>query len=241
MIWNVIVSICDAIFIATVVGFLIFWASEYFQQKRGATREQANGSDHTPMVVEKATSNGADGEIDESLYSRQLYVLGAEAMKKMSKSSVLIAGIGAVGVEAAKNIILGGVKKVTLWDNQGATWTDLGGQFYLTEGHVKQSTKRAAASFEQLKELNPYVAVELLESEELSEQAIAEHNVLLVTDSVKLMNADESKLLALGDTCRKNDTSLIIADVAGLAGRLFCDFGDKFIVNDKDGSEPKSV
>ena len=39
------------------------------------------------MVVEKAASNGADGEIDESLYSRQLYVLGEEAMKKMSKSS----------------------------------------------------------------------------------------------------------------------------------------------------------
>ena len=40
-----------------------------------------------------------DGEIDESLYSRQLYVLGEEAMKKMSKSSVLVAGLGPVGVE----------------------------------------------------------------------------------------------------------------------------------------------
>ena len=40
------------------------------------------------MVVENPKAqNGADEEIDESLYSRQLYVLGAEAMKKMSKSS----------------------------------------------------------------------------------------------------------------------------------------------------------
>lgn len=41
----------------------------------------------------------ADDAIDESLYSRQLYVLGEEAMKKMSKSSVLIAGLGPTGVE----------------------------------------------------------------------------------------------------------------------------------------------
>ena len=31
-----------------------------------------------------------DKEIDEALYSRQLYVLGADAMKRMQASSVLI-------------------------------------------------------------------------------------------------------------------------------------------------------
>jgi len=44
-----------------------------------ASQENSNGHDH-----EMAT-NGAE-EIDESLYSRQLYVLGADAMKKMSMS-----------------------------------------------------------------------------------------------------------------------------------------------------------
>ena len=33
------------------------------------------------------------GEIDESLYSRQLYVLGHDAMKKMAKSAVLVSGM----------------------------------------------------------------------------------------------------------------------------------------------------
>ena len=37
--------------------------------------------------------------IDESLYSRQLYVLGEEAMKKMSASSALIIGMKGLGVE----------------------------------------------------------------------------------------------------------------------------------------------
>ena len=37
--------------------------------------------------------------IDESLYSRQLYVLGHEAMKRMGSSHVLIAGLRGLGVE----------------------------------------------------------------------------------------------------------------------------------------------
>lgn len=52
--------------------------------------------------------------IDESLYNRQLYVLGQEAMKKMAKSSILISGMGGLGVEIAKNIILAGVNLVTI-------------------------------------------------------------------------------------------------------------------------------
>ena len=40
---------------------------------------------------------------------------------------------------------------MTLWDNQSASWTDLGGQFYLSEADVKAKRNRAAASFEQLK------------------------------------------------------------------------------------------
>lgn len=40
-----------------------------------------------------------NGEIDESLYSRQLYVLGHEAMKRMGSSHVLIAGLRGLGVE----------------------------------------------------------------------------------------------------------------------------------------------
>ena len=39
------------------------------------------------------------GEIDESLYSRQLYVLGHEAMKRMGSSNVLIVGLKGLGVE----------------------------------------------------------------------------------------------------------------------------------------------
>lgn len=37
--------------------------------------------------------------LDEALYNRQLYVLGYDAMQKMSQARVLVAGLGALGVE----------------------------------------------------------------------------------------------------------------------------------------------
>ena len=55
------------------------------------------------MVVDAPAS---EHTVDESLYSRQLYVLGKEAMVAMAKSDVLIVGLGGLGFEVAKNVIL---------------------------------------------------------------------------------------------------------------------------------------
>jgi len=58
---------------------------------------------------------------------------------------------------SAKNVILAGVKSVTLHDPAPATWLDLAAQFYLSEASIGQP--RAAACAQQLAELNPYVRV----------------------------------------------------------------------------------
>ena len=69
-----------------------------------------------------------EGTIDENLYSRQLYVLGHDAMRKMQTSNILICGMGGLGVEVAKNIVLGGVKSVTIHDPDKVTLHDLSSQ-----------------------------------------------------------------------------------------------------------------
>lgn len=66
-----------------------------------------------------AAASGAD--IDESLYSRQLYVLGHDAMRRMANSDILLSGLGGLGLEIAKNVILGGVKSITLHDTANCT------------------------------------------------------------------------------------------------------------------------
>ncbi len=79
--------------------------------------------------------------IDEGLYSRQLYVMGHEAQRRMGESNVLLVGLRGLGVEVAKNIILAGVKGVALYDPEKVQVGDIGAQFYLSEkdiGRVSQ-------------------------------------------------------------------------------------------------------
>lgn len=61
-------------------------------------------------------SNNNSSAIDESLYSRQLYVLGREAMSRMAHSDILVWGLDGLGLEVAKNVILAGVKSVSLYE-----------------------------------------------------------------------------------------------------------------------------
>ena len=95
--------------------------------------------------------------IDEALYSRQLYVLGHEAMRRMQQSTVLIVGLKGLGVEIAKNVVLGGVKSLTLHDPKPVQLSDLSAQFFLREDDVGKP--RASVTAPRLAELNQYVPV----------------------------------------------------------------------------------
>ncbi|CAG8656246.1 13936_t:CDS:2, partial [Dentiscutata heterogama] len=95
--------------------------------------------------------------IDEGLYSRQLYVLGHDAMKKMGSSNVLIVGLKGLGVEIAKNVVLAGVKSVTLYDPEPVKISDLSSQFFLHEDDIGKP--RAIVTQPRLAELNQYVPV----------------------------------------------------------------------------------
>lgn len=92
-------------------------------------------------------------DIDEGLYSRQLYVLGHDAMRRMASSDVLICGLGGLGVEIAKNVILGGVKSVTLHDNAVCKLADLGSQFYLTEADVGKRQSKGTNELQETHEI----------------------------------------------------------------------------------------
>lgn len=179
-------------------------------------------------------------EIDESLYSRQLYVMGHEAQKKMSTSSVFIAGLNALGVETAKNIILAGVNSVTLYDEKNTTYFDLSGQFYLTEANLNQ--KRSIGTVQKLSELNPYVEVHHLEkptnftgSEEnflLSHiQSCSYTAVVLIDQSVEACNL-------ISEYCHNKSIAFLTGEILGVSGQIFCDFGPNFIVHDHDGESP---
>lgn len=165
-------------------------------------------------------------QIDESLYSRQLYVMGHDAQRKMASSDILIVGLNGLGVEIAKNVILAGVRSVTLLDDEPVLAADLSSQFYCDECDVGQA--RAAMSAPKLAELNPYVPVNVVSGPLSTELVLAFRVVVLIG-----VAADEQH--SIGDFCHANSIFVIIADVFGVFGSIFCDFGESFSVSDVDG------
>ncbi|XP_076562341.1 ubiquitin-like modifier-activating enzyme 1 Y [Arvicanthis niloticus] len=177
-------------------------------------------------------SKSKEMDIDEGLYSRQLYVLGHEAMKHLQTSSVLISGLQGLGVEIAKNIILGGVKAVTLHDQGTAQWADLSSQFYLREEDIGKN--RAEISQPRLAELNSYVPV-LTYTGPLFEDFLSGFQVVVLT------NTPLEYQLQVGEFCHSHGIKLVVADTRGLVGQLFCDFGEEMIITDSNGEQPLSA
>lgn len=101
-------------------------------------------------------------EIDESLYSRQLYVLGHEAMKRMGASNVLVVGMKGLGIEIAKNVALAGVKSLTVFDPSPVTVADLSSQFFLRDDDIGKPRDEVSAP--RLTELNAYVPIHVHKS-----------------------------------------------------------------------------
>ncbi|KAH7248960.1 uncharacterized protein BKA55DRAFT_570445 [Fusarium redolens] len=171
-------------------------------------------------------------EIDESLYSRQLYVLGHEAMKRMGASNVLIVGLKGLGVEIAKNIALAGVKSLTLYDPAPVQIADLSSQFFLTPNDVGKP--RDEVTVPRVAELNAYTPVKLHQSPGLDGE-LSQFDKYQV---VVLTNAPIHQQKAIGDYCHSKGIYVVIADTYGLFGSVFCDFGEKFTCIDPTGETP---
>ncbi|KAJ3380046.1 hypothetical protein HDU92_006225 [Lobulomyces angularis] len=170
-------------------------------------------------------------EIDESQYSRQIGVLGIQFMKRMMTANVLILGQKGLGVEIAKNVILAGVKSVTLYDNNPVQIADLSSQFFLHPDDVGKP--RASVTAPRIQELNAYVEVIVLDGE-LSHEKLANYQMIVATDTPL------EKQLWINDYTHSHGSKFIAADSRGLFGSVFTDFGNNFTVFDQSGEEPLS-
>lgn len=170
-------------------------------------------------------------EIDESLYSRQLYVLGKEAMLKMQNANVLIIGLKGLGVEIAKNIALAGVKSLALYDPLPVELKDLSSQFFLSEEDVGSQTT-AQATIGKLLELNLYVPISIVD--DLSESTLSQFKCVVAT------NLSIEQQCQINEFTHKNDIGFVSVDIRGLFGSLFVDFGEDFAVIDQTGEDPLS-
>nr|OQO25356.1 hypothetical protein B0A51_09929 [Rachicladosporium sp. CCFEE 5018] len=199
-----------------------------------APQDRTNGKMDidTPAPDHPKDSVNGNGEIDESLYSRQLYVLGHEAMKRMGNSHILISGLRGLGVEIAKNIALAGVKSLTLFDPRPAELRDLSSQFFLHPEDVGKA--RANVTVPRVAELNPYTPVGVHPAKSLTEdlESLKKYQVVVLTDTPM------KDQLTIAEYCHENGIAVLITDTFGLFGFLFADLGKDFTVSDPTGENP---
>eukprot|EP00906_Rhabdomonas_costata_P022806 RCo032857 len=178
----------------------------------------------------RAKSDGSkEPVIDESLYNRQVYVIGMDAMKKMSQTSVLVSGLTGLGCEIAKNLILAGVASVTLHDPQVVGWSDLASNFYFSVADVGKN--RVKACIGKLSELNGYVRVTEF-SGDIANDVLRKYQVVVFVDRCTTLLSETDMF------CHTNGIKFVAAESRGVAGVVFCDFGKDFEIVDTDGEEP---
>ncbi|CAO2824832.1 unnamed protein product [Amaranthus hypochondriacus] len=206
-------------------------ASNSVENTTNSLNSVENSAGNTEVTITMAMGDGNPMDIDEDLHSRQLAVYGRETMRRLFGSNVLVSGMQGLGAEIAKNLILAGVKSVTLHDEENVQLWDLSSNFVFSEDDVGKN--RALASVQKLQELNNAVLVSTLTTK-LKKEHLSDFQAVVFTD----INLD--KALEFNDYCHSHQPPIafIKAEVRGLFGNVFCDFGPEFTVLDVDGEEP---
>ena len=170
-------------------------------------------------------------DVDENRQSRSIATFGLENMKKFSKLKVFIYGVNGVSLEASKNLVLNGIKKLTIYDENISKSEDLSWNFFLNEKDINKK-RRDETILLKLKELNNYVEVII---ERNLEKALNDNDIIVYS---KIQNSEE--IYKINDFCRENKKGFLYANLFGLAGFIFSDFGNH-IIFDKNGEEKQRV
>ena len=127
------------------------------------------------------------------------------------------------------------MKSVTLYDPALVEISDLSAQFFLHTSDIGKP--RAQVTAPRLAELNSYTPVSVLP---LTEDLICNLYILNTFQVVVLTEASLKTQLAVNEYCHQNNIAFISADVRGLFGNIFCDFGEDFAITDATGENVAS-
>ncbi|XP_076065036.1 SUMO1 activating enzyme subunit 1 [Oratosquilla oratoria] len=175
-------------------------------------------------------------EDEAALYDRQIRLWGLDAQKRLRSSRVLVAGACGLGAEVAKNLVLAGVKSLTLLDHRPVTKLDLIANFLVPEDCLTQNI--AEASQERAQDLNPMVEVhadpDQLETK--TDEYFRDFDVVCIT------NCTGEEAMRINNICRQHNILFYMGDVLGMFGFMFADLGDhEYVEEVKEKSETEDA
>ncbi|XP_051900342.1 SUMO-activating enzyme subunit 1 [Pristis pectinata] len=166
-------------------------------------------------------------EEEAAQYDRQIRLWGLEAQKRLRGSRVLLVGMKGLGAEVAKNLILAGVKALTLLDHQQTTAEDARSQFLIPDGSLGRN--RAEASLERAQNLNPMVEVKV-DTDNIKDKP---QEFLAQYDAVCLTCCPRDVMVQIDQFCRTHNIKFFAGDVFGYHGYMFADLGEHEFVEEK--------
>jgi ubiquitin-like 1-activating enzyme E1 A len=167
-----------------------------------------------------AASSGAPPGIsaDEiALYDRQIRLWGVQAQEKIRSASILLITLSALSNEIAKNLVLAGIKSITIVDHALVTEADLGAQFFISQSDI--GLNRAEAAAPQIRKLNPRVQV-VVDTQDIRNKGpdyFGGFDVVIATD----LHPDALNII--NTATRLNHKPFYAAGVHGFYGFIFSD------------------
>jgi ubiquitin-activating enzyme E1 len=143
----------------------------------------------------------------------------------VAKINILIIGLRGLGIEIAKDMIVSGPNKVSIFDTNEVIIEYLGNNFYLSDNDIGK--KRDEASLSKLQKLNKYVIVDYLKDissiqkiDNLKNIIISNYKVIVISEIIP-----KKSILFLDEISRENKICLIYFVIFGLSSFIFTDFG----------------
>lgn len=188
---------------------------EEMLKKIGIIEEITGDNEETNIMTEINKINSDEFE----LYDRQIRLWGLDAQNRLRQSSVIIVGMTGLGAELAKNLMLSGLRSLTLMDDMNISDADRHSQFLISPN---DRGNRAQASIERLKQLNPMVQVNV-ENGSISSKS---EDFFKNFDLVILVDQNFDITNKIDKICRKYKIRFQAGGVFGWIGYGFFDFND---------------
>lgn len=166
-------------------------------------------------------------EDEAALYDRQIRLWGLDAQKRLRASRVLLVGIKGIGAEICKNLVLSGVKSLTLMDSGQVDEQDFVAQFFVQREDLGKN--RAESSLQRAQQLNPMVRV-TADCAYISDKT---DSFFESFDLVVATNCSTDQLIHINEVCHTKGVKFFAADVFGFYGFMFADLGQHKYVEEK--------
>ncbi|TPX14303.1 uncharacterized protein E0L32_005499 [Thyridium curvatum] len=196
----------------------------------------ANSNGATTGAV-PAPANGISAD-EIALYDRQIRLWGIQAQEKIRSANVLLITMKGLANEIAKNLVLAGIGSLTVVDHEVVTEVDQGAQFLLASPESPIGKNRAEAASEQIRKLNPRVAVHVDQSDirHKGPSYFAAYDIVIATD------LDPDTLNIINTATRLMSKPLYATGTHGLYGFIFNDLIEHDYVIQRDmGNVPTEI